>query len=558
MLTSIHIQHFAIVKTLSLDFQAGLHVLTGETGAGKSVWVDAIEIGLGARADHTVIYSGENTCDISLCFDLKNLPQAMQWLADNDLEATDECIIRRIIYQDKPSKTTLNGKPVPAQLIRELSNYLICVHSQHQHQELLKPSYQRMQLDQFGNHEKFLAEIQAYFSAWQTLQNQLQNSRNQSKNKISDLTLWQYQLEELRNLNLIENEYEILFQQYQALHQSKQFIGTLGETLLLLDNDDAPAANSLVQSLLQKLQSIRNPDKSIDNIISLLQTAVIHLEEARDALKDYCDKTDFQLDNLDQIEQRLTLLQDIARKHHITPELLGDIQKSLQQKITEIEKSDEIIAELEKKQAEIIVNYNKAAQALSHSREKAALKLSKLVTAQMQQLGMEGGSFNIILEKINTDINFFINSYGNEKIIFHISTNPGQPLQIISDIVSGGELSRISLILQVLAAQQKNTPTLIFDEVDVGIGGKTAETVGKLLRELALNAQVLCVTHLAQVAAFGEHHFKAEKMSDGKSTSTTIYLLNTKNREQEIARMLSGSKITEKSLLHAKELLEIA
>ncbi|EKD92122.1 MAG: DNA repair protein, partial [uncultured bacterium] len=332
MLTHIHIQNFAIVKSLSLDFQNDLHVLTGETGAGKSIWVDAVEIALGARADHAVIYPGETICDISLCFDLKNLPLAKKWMCQNEMEESDECIIRRIIYQDKPSKTTLNGKPLPQQLIRELSGLLICVHSQHQHQSLLKSSYQRAQLDQYANHDVLLNQIESHYLKWQSLTSQLEDIKNKTQNKTSDLTLWQYQLEELQNLKITQNEYESLFQQYQKLHQAKQFIGTLFEALLFIQGEDQPGANDYIQNTLQKLRTIRTPDKNIENIILLLQTAAIHLDEASDVLKDYCQKTDGQLDNLDQIEQRLTILQDAARKHHTTPESLSDIEKSLQQK----------------------------------------------------------------------------------------------------------------------------------------------------------------------------------------------------------------------------------
>lgn len=551
MLTHIHIQNFTIVKSLSLDFENGLHVLTGETGAGKSIWIDAIDIGLGARVDSSVIYPGENSCDISLCFDLKNLPFAKTWLAEQDLSVTDECIIRRVIYRDKPSRTTVNGAPLPQQLIRELANLLICVHGQHQHQQLLKSHHQRECVDHFADHEKWLTEIESDFSQWQSLQQELQTIRDHAKNKTSDVTLWQYQLEELKNLQLKENEYEHLFSRYQQLHHAKQFIDTLSETLVCIDHDEHHAAAYFIDRAIQSLKNIKQKDSAIENIASLLETASIHLNEAGDALREYCHKTDLQLDHLDDIEKRLTLLQDIARKHHVSPNQLNDIEKSLTQKIETIEKSDEFIQSLEKKQADVISHYQKIAAVLTASRQKAAHTLSQAVAQAMQKLGMPGGQFNIILEKMESGIH----ARGNEKIIFQISANPGQPLQTLSNVISGGELSRLSLILQVFTAKKKNTPTLIFDEVDAGIGGKTAEAVGQLLRQLGQQTQVLCVTHLAQVAANGQHHFLAEKKTDGKTTTTTITLLNAKQREHEMARMLSGSKITEKSLQHARELL---
>ncbi|HLB56994.1 MAG TPA: DNA repair protein RecN [Coxiellaceae bacterium] len=552
MLNHIHIKNFIIVKSLSLDFQNGLHVLTGETGAGKSIWIDAIEIGLGGRADSNMIYPGEKTCDITLCFDLNNLTDAKKWLAANDLPNDNECIIRRIIDQDKPSRTTINGIPIPQQLVRTFSEYVLSIHGQHQHQRLLKSDDQRELLDRYANNSDLLLKIQTYYDEWKSIDREVQILKKQIQNKTSDLNLWQYQLEELENCAIQENEYEKLFTQFQQLHHAKQFSTTLHEALLLLENENSPAANNLTHQSLQHLNTIRTDDSKIENIRSLLQTATIHLDEARDALQQYCNTIDFSGEQLEKIEKRLSLLQDIARKHHIDPTQLTDIENSLRQKILLLEKSDETITDLEMQQNKILKNYQENAKQLTLKRQKAAKKLCVAITDQMQQLGMNGGKFDIQLQTNESPIS----NIGSEKIHFLIATNPGQTPHDLSQIVSGGELSRLSLIIQVLTAEQKNTPTLIFDEVDSGVGGKTADLVGKLLRQLSNNAQVLCVTHLPQVAANGHHHFFAEKITDGKSTTTAIRLLNNKDRTKELARMLSGSKITEKSLQHANELLE--
>ncbi|MCX7120620.1 MAG: DNA repair protein RecN [Gammaproteobacteria bacterium] len=551
MLTHININNFVIVKSLSLDFQNGLHVLTGETGAGKSIWIDAVEIALGGRADAQMIYPNEKTCDITLCFNLQNQMTAKKWLESHDLSSDDECIIRRIIDQQKPSRTTINGIPVPQQWVRAFSESLLCIHGQHQHQRLLKADDQRDLLDHYAKNEVLLSTIQNCHEEWKSLDRETLTLQKQSQNKLSDLTLWKYQLDELQKLNIQANEYDNLFLQYQHLHHSKQFAVTLNEALLYIQNDDNSAACDFTQHALSRLQTIHSNDPKIDTIRELLKSAQIHLDEARDALQQYCYDSDFSGDQLDKIEHRLATLQDIARKHHIDPSQLSDIENSLKQKIDVLEKADEILLTLEKQKNGIIADYQNAAKKLSAQRIKAAKILSAAITEQMQQLGMHGGLFKINLQPNNLPIHF----YGNETVQFCIATNPGQTPHDLSQIVSGGELSRLSLIIQVLTTKQNNIPTLIFDEVDVGIGGKTADLVGHLLRELGNNAQVLCVTHLPQVAACGHHHFKAEKIIEGKSTSTSIKLLNKTERTEELARMLSGSTITEKSLSHANELL---
>jgi len=552
MLTNINIRNFILVKSLSLDFQSGLHVLTGETGAGKSIWIDAIEIGLGGRADANIIYPNEKTCDITLCFDLKNLSDAKKWLASQDLPNDDECIIRRIIDAEKPSRTTINGVPIPQQLIRTFSECVLSIHGQHQHQRLLKADEQRDLLDRYADNENNLSLIQKYYDEWKTVDKETQTLKQHMHNKSSELSLLHYQLQEIQQLQIQENEYDKLFSQYQQLHHSKQFAVTLNEALTFVDNDNNPGACNLTQQSLRQLQSIRTDNPKIENIKSLLQTACIHLDEARDALKQYSHDNDFSGDQLEKIEQRLVLLQDFARKHHIDPTQLSHIENSLKQKIELLEKADEKLLSLENQKNKMIAEYQIIAGNLTQRREKAAKKLSIAITEQMQQLGMSGGKFEIQLHNNQLPINI----YGNEQIHFLIATNPGQTPHDLSRIVSGGELSRLSLIIQVLTAQQKKLPTLIFDEVDVGIGGKTADLIGRLLRELSQNAQILCVTHLPQVAANGHHHFFASKMVDDKTTSTQIILLTAQERAKELARMLSGSKITEKSLEHATELLE--
>lgn len=550
MLMHISIRHFAIVDNLNLDFHNGLHVLTGETGAGKSIWIDAIQIGLGERADTSIIFPGEKNCDITLSFDLTHHTQAKKWLAQHDIP-NDECIIRRIIELDKNSRTTINGIPVLQQWVRELASLILCVHGQHQQQLLLKNDYQRRGLDIVAKNQTLLQSIETIYDAWFALDEQYQTLLSQSQNKKSDLTLYQYQLDELQNAQIQENEYEKLFSEYQMLHQTKEFSATLSQVITLLNSDEAPAAIALTHRALNEVNRITAKDTEIDRIKILLNTAAINLDEASDALESFCNNIDFSGEKLAACEKRLTLLQDLARKHHAEPDALPAIEKMLIEKITQLNESENTLQKLSAEKQNKVAAYQKIADTITKNRKKAADALSKQMTDSMQRLGMKGGKLMITLEKNNTEIS----RTGSDNVQFLIATNPGQTPHALSQIVSGGELSRLSLILQLLTTEKTNTPTFIFDEVDTGIGGKTADLVGELLRELALSAQVLCVTHLPQVAAKAAHHFKAEKKTEKNKTATTIQLLNPAGREKELARMLSGATITEKSLEHAKELL---
>ncbi len=553
MLTHIYIQHFAIVQSLALDFQAGLQVLTGETGAGKSIWVDALQIGLGERTDASVIYANEPRCEITLCFDLQKLPSAQSWLSAHDLSDIEECIIRRVIYRDKPSRTTINGTPIPQQLVRELSHLLLCIHSQHQHQRLLKSPQQRYLLDQYANNDDLLTKLQTQYEQWKKINDQLMQLKSQVQSKAANQSLWQYQLNEIQSLQLADNEFQETFEKYQRLHAAKNTITALNEVLALLSSDTQPSATALLQQAQKQLQNIHGLDTALQTAQTLLDSATIQLDEATASLADYCGDTDFQLAQLDQIEQRLQAIQDIARKHHIEPEQLHTVEKTLEAQLQVLENIDTEIEAFEKQLTSIENNYQKIADKLTTRRQNTAKKMSVAITEHMQTLGMPGGQCQIICEPITRGVH----PYGNETVIFLVATNPGQTPQPLSQTVSGGELSRLSLICHVLTAEVKNTPTLIFDEVDVGIGGKTADIVGRLLRELGKQTQVLCITHLPQVAANGHHHFKAEKITQKQQTCTTIKPLTVAERTHEIARMLSGSSITEKSLSHANELLAL-
>lgn len=551
MLTHLHVKNFTVVTSLCLDLEPALTVLTGETGAGKSIIVDAVTLALGARADTNTIRADAEYCDITLCFDLTHIRQAKAWLVAQAFADEDECIIRRIISRDGRSRSTINGHPCPQSLLREFAPLVLAIHSQHQHQALLKREVQQQQLDIFAHHETSLAKIQHYYHQWREITAKLDALAQQAADRDRQLDLLRYQLEELTTLNLQENEWQTLSHQHQQLHSAQDLIQNLTQAIDLTVQNEQVSASLLLQQAIDRINQIKIDDRQITAIKELLRTAAIHLQEAGDELNHYRSSVDLSDANIAQLEMRLSAIHDLARKHHVNPNDLLDIKKSLAQQVQALENIDTTIETLNQQQTHIVTQYQAIADQLSASRMKAATLLEKNITAKMQLLGMKGGAFKIQFLKSNENIT----PYGNEKITFIVRTNPGQRFLPLQKVVSGGELSRISLALQVITAQQEETPTLIFDEVDTGIGGKTAETVGQLLRKLGDKAQVICITHLPQVAAQGAHQFIVEKNTGKDSVAATIHKLDQHQRVNELARMLSGAKITAQTLAHAKALL---
>lgn len=551
MLTHIHIQNYVIVDSLSLDFKSGLNVLTGETGAGKSIWVDAVGLALGDRADTNAIRQNETQCDITLCFDLSHIPSAKQWLCDQQLESDDECIIRRVIQHDGPSRSTINGRPCPLSLLREFSQHVLTTHGQHQQQALLKRDYQRSMLDRFAKNHNLLSQIVELYSQSQRIQKELDELNAKSSNRDAELNLLRYQLDELEQHAPQPNEWQTLSSQHQKLYNAKDLIQHVNQAIAVSIENESSSAITMIQQAIIELTSIKHDDKQITAIKELLNTATINLQEAGDELHHYRNALDLDPESLASIELRLSQIHDLARKHHVNPEQLSDVLIALQQKVTQLENIDSEIQILNDAKQKLMQQYQQLAEKLTASRHKAANVISKKITAYMQELGMQGGQFTIEFETLTNGIY----AHGNERITFLVSTNPGQTLSPMNKVISGGELSRISLALQVITAEKEGTPTLLFDEVDVGIGGKTADIVGQLLRKLGEHTQVLCITHLPQVAALGHHHYKAIKQSTSKTTTTCIQPLSQAQRIDELARMLSGAKITEQTRAHAKEML---
>lgn len=551
MLREIHITNYTIVDQLALTIKKGLSVLSGETGAGKSIIIDAVDLALGARADTNAIRHGEEQCSISACFDISHITPAQHWLQEQAIEHDNEIIIRRVILRDGRSRSTINNQPFPQNAVRELGELLLHIHSQHQHQALLKSQHQQQLVDNYAGNEKRLKLVAAFCENHRKITEQLAELISQQSIREEQLELFNFQLNELQELNLQADEWQNLHAEHQKLHQAKDLISNLNNAIDLTVENDAHSARNLVSQALQQLRHVRHPDKELSASLELLNTAAIYLQEAGDDLVNYRDNLDLSPERLQFIERRLSQIHDIARKHHVSPEELSELQNTLMQKIARLGDLAASIKMLETQQRENLVNYQKIAEQISEQRQAAAKKLNKIITQKMQELGMQGGEFNINLIAQEKQPALC----GLEKIEFFVKTNPGQTLGPMNKVVSGGELSRLSLALQVECSQQENIPSIIFDEVDVGVGGQTAEMVGALLRALGEKTQTFCITHLPQVACQGHNHFKVEKHSAENTTKTSIRELAKAERVQELARMLSGSKVSQESLKHAEQML---
>ncbi len=550
MLTRIYIKNFVIVDELSLEFSPHLNVLTGETGAGKSIWVDAVMLALGARLDNNPVRENQQQCNITLCFDLSSQPAATAWLQDHQFELTDECIISRSINHEGKSRSNINGQPCTQSMIKDFASLLILTHSQHQHQALLKRQMQRTQLDAFSQLSDKTRQLNTFFQQWQQLQHQIQQLQNSKPNKDNELQLLRYQLDEIEELQLKPGEWQQLSDEHQRCCNAQNLISSINTALELTTQNEQHNAAQLVQQALSQLQHASCDDSALTEAKEMLNTAAIHLEEAGANLNSYRNSLDLSPERLQDLEDRIQRIHDIARKHHCPAEQLGDIQSSLAQQISSLENSDIHLETLLQTEQNLVKQYNTLAKKISRTRQKNSAILSEKVTSLMHQLGMEGGKFHIELTPLDTPIN----AHGQEQIDFQVSTNQGQALQNLGQVVSGGELSRISLALQVITAEYCRPPTLIFDEVDVGIGGKTADTVGELLHALGENQQVLCITHLAQIAAKGQRHFQISKQLQDNATLSQVMQLKDDERIQEIARMLGGESSTSEA--HAAHLLQ--
>lgn len=551
MLTHLQINDFTLVDHLDLELSSGLTTITGETGAGKSIMLDALGLALGDKTDADKVRLGCEKTEIHATFDIAELPAAQQWLTDQDLRIDDDCILRRIITAEGRSRAYINGSNVPLQQLRVLGDMLADIHSQHEHQSLLKPSTHKRLLDDSAGLKPLATTVRQAYHDWHTAAQNLELAQNQSDEINARFQLLSYQVEELDQLNLQEDELEALEKEQRILANLETTQQNCSHVLDICSTDDIGIVDNLHRALhlLGEL-----PDKSdfLSSAHSLLENAVIQVQEAQSELERQLENQELDQNRLPEVEQRLSQVYEISRKHKIHPSELVTLHQSLAEELQGMQSGDEHIQTLEETVKRTLNEYETHAQKLTKERKAAAKALTKSVNEQLAKLAMANATFAVELKDSGSEPT----KDGNEVIEFLISTHPGQVPKALIKIASGGELSRISLAIQVVTAQTSATPTLVFDEVDVGIGGPTGDVVGRMLRELGQNAQVICVTHLAQVASKGHQHIKVSKEVDKQSISSQVTYLEGEEKIQEIARMMGGDISSKQSLAHAKQMVK--
>ena len=548
MLTHISISNYTIVAALEIDFGPGMTVITGETGAGKSIMLDALGLCLGDRADPRAVRHGSERAEIVAGFDVSAIPQAVAWLRARDLHTGEECLLRRVVTAEGRSRAYINGTSSTLQDCAELGALLIDIHSQHEHQSLLRKPVQRELLDAYADHLPLTLEVEQIASDWLRGQRELELLTSTRDEQTARAQLLAYQVDELDELNLRAGELAAQEQELKLLANAEHILQSSHQALELCEEH-----GSGIRKALQLLSSDAQATKAAASARELLDSAAIQLSEAGSEIQRHIDSVEIDPQRLAEVEQRLADIYDVARKHRVMPEAVGELHLRLRQELQELADGGQRIEQLTAEQAELAGRYASCAAKMGKQRKNAAGKLVKAATTLLASLAMAQCQLEIALTpRPGKDPH----PHGGEDIEFLISTNPGAPTQPLGKIASGGELSRISLAIQVVTASSSTVPSMVFDEVDVGIGGAVAEVVGKLLRTLAGQAQVLCVTHLPQVAAQGQHHLRVSKHIDGKSVQTSMAQLQPEEKVEEIARMLGGVKITAQTLAHAREMLE--
>jgi DNA repair protein RecN (Recombination protein N) len=548
VLTHLSILNLTLVDSLELEFGTGMSVITGETGAGKSIMLGALGLALGDRADSSLISPGADKAEINASFDLKDNQEALDWLEQRDLGDGEHCILRRVIGRDGRSRAFINGSTMNVGELKSLGQMLINIHSQHEHQSLLRKETHRRLLDEFGGLTEITDELGALFDTASALQQRLEQLTADAAEQTARVQLLSYQAEELTTLDLNPGETAQLEEEQKRLNSADVTRQKLSEVIELCDKENDASASSLTSRALTLLNSIE--DDAISSIREMLSSALIQLDEAMSDLDDALGTFDSDPGRLHEVEDRLGSIYEIARKHKVSPDELTELTTRIQSELDDIVNADARIAELDARLAKARKHYQSLAEKLTASRNKTGELLQTEVTTQLQGLGMDGATFSVSIEPFKN-----ASRSGMDDIELRIATIPGNAPGSLSRIASGGELSRISLAIQVITAKTSNTPTLIFDEVDVGVGGATAEVVGSLLRKLGGDAQVVCVTHLPQVAAQGHHHYVVNKSTTENSASTTVTRLTEEEKIEEIARMLGGVQKTEQSLAHAESMI---
>jgi len=550
MLTQLTVSQFAIAEKVELQFDRGMTALTGETGAGKSIVLDALSLTLGGRADGGMVRQGAERADITAVFDVRDISEAREWLQTHDLDAEDDCIMRRVVRRDGRSRGYINGQPCTIQDLRQLGRLLMDIHSQHQHQSLLKKDTHVRLVDEFGQSQQLAEETRQAWRNWQQVQKKLDSLRDDADERHARTELLRYQVDELDRLGLADDELEALEQEQKQLNSSEDVLRQCHEANQLCTEGE-PAAASMLRQALQQLNQLPVALPALDDTRKMLEEACIQVEEAGDNLRHLVEDYPCDPQRLADVDARLSAVYDLARKHRVAPEQLTEHHRHLSAELASMDGGENSIEQLTAESEKQLATYQEKASALTRSRQKAAKELDKRVAAELKALSMPGISF---VTQMTPNPDGHPAAHGQEEVEFLVSTNAGQTPRPLARVASGGELSRISLAIQVVVAQTSAMPTLLFDEVDVGIGGGVAEVVGRLLRALGEKGQILCVTHLAQVATQAHQHLFVTKYTRAKDTFSRVDKLKDSERVQEVARMLGGVDLTEQTIAHAQEM----
>lgn len=554
MLTHLSVNNFTLVESLDLELEAGLTVITGETGAGKSILLGALGLAIGERSDTDKIRDQAGKAEVHACFDISTITAAQKWLSTSDLageQNQSECILRRSVSAEGRSRAFINGRPVPLQQLKSLAALLINIHGQNEHQSLLNKEHHRTLLDDYANNQDLLKQVKQSYRFWQGLKQSYTELRDNAEEVTARHQLLSYQVSELDELGLEAQEVEQLEQEQVQLASAEDTLIKCQQLASLCDGEEL--GQSLREGLnraMSLLSEISNKSETLRNSEELLSNALIQVDEASAEIDQHINDFTADPERLFEIEQRLSTAYDISRKHRVQPHELHTLHANLSEELDKLNGSGSDLDALEQEVKQALSAYQAAAKKLSIKRLKAAKKLSQEINQQLQDLAMENAKLTIESQSLNSP-----STKGLEDIEFLISTNPGQPQRSLGKVASGGELSRVSLAIQVVVAQTSANTTLVFDEVDVGIGGATADVVGRLLRELGSQSQVLCVTHLPQVASKGHQHLQVSKQTNKTKAQSTLAKLSQDNKIQEVARMLGGEEITAQALAHAEEMI---
>jgi DNA repair protein RecN (Recombination protein N) len=555
LLLSINISNYTLVESLEIEFAQGTTAITGETGAGKSLVLDALRMALGDRADTDTIRHGKERAEITATFDINTIEAAKTWLDANDFNSDENCILRRIYTREGRSRGYINGQPSTMSQLQELGDMLTDIHSQHEHQSLLRKETHRRLLDEYANAEDLATKVASDYSAWHKVHIDLTNLLQRSDELDDRKDLLNFQVNELQQIDLTAKHLEQLELEQKTLANAEQIVQDSHNLLAICEQAEGFNLRDSLNKALSILANIEYKPDALKITEELLQGGLIQIEEAINEISHHIDRFEADPQRLQIVEEQLSAIFQLSRKHRVNPDQLETTLQTLEAELKNLIGGSENINALEEKLADLASSYEKSAKQLSSKRKAASKAMSKDINRQLQKLSMEGAELLVQLSPVN---NCEYRSRGLEEIEFLLATNPGQPHKMLAKIASGGELSRVSLAIQVVAASHSTMPTLVFDEVDVGIGGSTADIVGQLIKQLGERGQVISVTHQPQVAAHAHHHYRASKVIEDNSAESLMAPLNQQQRVEELARMLGGAKVTKQTLSHASELLSLA